>query len=95
VKLVRPKNPISLESVTDGHQNRRYKRGKLLARTFVSTNPLATTANGGQGYIYNALSREDRENSKGTIVAPWVHSESATCRCIGQNHRAANYDSAH
>ena len=70
--------------------------GKLLARTPVSSaNALATTATGGQDYIYNALIQEDRENSKGTIVALRVHSESATNRHTGPKHRAANYASAH
>jgi len=69
---------------------------KLLARSPVSlTNTLATTATGGQDYIYNALVQEDRENSKGTIVALRVHSESATNRHTGPKHRAANYASAH
>jgi len=70
--------------------------GKLLASTPVSlTHTLATTARGGQDYIYNAMTQENRENSKGTIVAPRVHSESATHRRTSQKHRAANYDSAH
>ena len=43
-----------------------------------SANTVATTANGDQDYIFNALTQENRENSKGTIVAPQVHSESAT-----------------
>jgi len=69
---------------------------KLLARTPVSfTNTLATTANGGQDYIRNALTQESHENNKRTTVAPRVHSESATHRRTSQKHRAANFDSAH
>ena len=68
---------------------------KLLARTPVSlTNTLATTANGGQDYN-NAHTQESHENSKRTIVAPRVHSESATHRCTSQEHRAVNHSSAH
>ena len=69
---------------------------KLLARSPVSlTNTLSTTANGGQDYIHNAQTHENHENSKRTIVAPRVYSESATHRFTSQKHRAANYDSAH
>jgi len=69
--------------------------GKLLARTPVSSaNTLTTTATGGQDYIHNALIQEDRENSKGTIVALRVHSESANLQhtatpvCNTQAHRS-------
>ena len=69
---------------------------KLLALSPVSlTNTLATTANGGQDYIHNAQTQENHENSKRTFVAPRVYSESATHRCTSQEHRVANYDSAH
>ena len=69
---------------------------KLLARSPVSlTNTLATTANGGQDYIHNAQTQENHENSKRTIVASRVHSESATHRRTRRKHRAANFDSAH
>jgi len=69
---------------------------KLLARSPVSlTNTLATTASGGQDYIHNAQTQENHENRKRTIVAPRVHSESATHRRTSQKHRAANFDSAH
>jgi len=67
--------------------------GKLPTRTHVSyANTLATNANCGQDYMYNALSLESRGNS---MVAPRVHSESATHRRTGQKRRATNCDSAH
>ena len=70
--------------------------GKLFAQTPVlSAITLGTIANSGRDYIYNALTQENHENSKGTIVAPRVHSESAAHRRTGQKHKAANYDSAH
>jgi len=63
----------------------------LLARIPVSlTNALATTASGGQGCIYNALTEDNCESSEGTIAAPRVHSESATHRHTGpktQSHQ--------
>jgi len=53
--------------------------GKLLVRTPVSlTNTLATTANGGQDYFHNAMTQENRGDSKGTIAASRVHSGCAT-----------------
>ena len=66
---------------------------KLLANSRL-VDKHATTANGGQHYIHNAQTQENHENSKRTIVAPRVRSESATHRRTSQKHRAANYDSA-
>jgi len=65
---------------------------KLLARTPVSlTNTFATTANGGQDCIHNALTQENRENSKRTIAAPraikkQLKSQGSTHRKLFRKH---------